>query len=424
MARPVGTTTTWAIVLAAGGGTRFGGAVPKQLAEFRGVPLASHSLALFQGVEQVDRIVLAAAPGMSERLERLVADGRFDKVARVVEGGERRQDSVARAVAAIDALEGVTNADRVLVHDAARPLATAALVERVLAALERHSAVIPVVPLHDTVKQIGTDGGVEATIPRPASGGLHAAQTPQGFRLEALRRACAAAADQPQHHSQGSDAEPGRGGGLRVPSAADDAELVARAGVAVATVAGDPINIKITIPADIGLAAALAATAHPDELEWRHGAGADAHRLAAPGPLILGGVEIPFDKGLEGHSDGDALMHCVADAVLGGAGCGDLGRHFPATPEWRDAAGARIVAAAAAIAREAGWSVTTVDATAIAQRPRLAEYLNLMQGNIAAALGIGPGAVNVKATSTDGLGLIGTGEGIAVQALATLRRTV
>jgi 2-C-methyl-D-erythritol 4-phosphate cytidylyltransferase / 2-C-methyl-D-erythritol 2,4-cyclodiphosphate synthase len=372
------------IIVAAGRGTRVGAAVPKQLLDLGGRSILQRSVDAFDRHPTVSELVVVLP-------DELVADGatlvgRTDRPCRFVSGGARRQDSVRHGLEALPA--GI---DVVLVHDAARPFADAALIDRVIAATGESGAVIPAVPARDTVKRVDPERRVVmSTLPREE---IWLAQTPQGFRREVLTRAIALG-------------ESGVEG-------TDEAMLAERAGHAVSIVPGAEHNIKITTADDLAAARArLASTA-------RVGTGYDLHRLVSGRPLILAGVVLPFDRGPLGHSDGDVLCHSLIDAMLGAAGQGDIGQHFPNTdPQWRDAPGLDLLARANATIRAAGFVVTNVDASVLLERPKLLPHLDEIRGRIARVLGLPIDRVSVKGKTNEGVGAIGRGEAIAAHATA------
>jgi len=309
----------------------------------------------------------------------------------VVEGGARRQDSVANAFAHVPA-----HADIVMIHDAARPLVTADLIERTIAAAMADGAAVAAVAAIDTVKRSDGAGRVAETLPREQ---VYLAQTPQAFRVSVLRDALAAGGD-----------------------ATDEAALAERAGHPVRLVDGEPGNVKITTPEDLRAAERVVSASVP---AIRIGHGYDLHRLVAGRPLILGGVTVPFDLGLAGHSDADIVCHAVTDAVLGAAGLGDIGRHFPDTdPQWKGADSVALLAAACALLREAGYAVVNVDVTVIAERPKLAPHADAMRANLAGVLGCGLSQVSVKAKTNEGVESMGIGQSMAAHAVALIARGV
>ena len=307
----------------------------------------------------------------------------------VVEGGLRRQDSVANAFAVV-----ADRADLVVIHDAARPLVSGDVIRRTIGGAIEAGAAIAAVRAHDTVKRAGPGGVIAETLSRDE---IYLAQTPQAFRTAVLRDALAAGGD-----------------------ATDEAALAERAGHPVKLVEGDPRNLKITTADDLSLAGHLLAT--PAAQRVRVGNGYDLHRLVAGRPLILGGVAIPFDRGLQGHSDADVVCHAVTDAILGASGSGDIGRHFPDTdPAWRDANSLDLLRRAAAIVRSAGYVVGNVDVVVIAQKPKLLPFVDAMRSNVAAALGCDASQVAVKGKTNEGVDSTGAGESIAAHAVALLQ---
>jgi 2-C-methyl-D-erythritol 4-phosphate cytidylyltransferase/2-C-methyl-D-erythritol 2,4-cyclodiphosphate synthase len=341
----------------------------------------------------IGSITIVAGDHTREAIARLVQDEGFQRVQAIVAGGERRQDSVAAGLAALPEATEI-----VVIHDGARPLADAALFDRAARAAAEHRAAIAAMPVADTLKRV-QDGQITVTVDRS---GLWAAQTPQAFRLETLRRAIAASA--------GEDVT-------------DEARICEAAGVPVAVVPASLANLKVTHPEDIPVAEALlrARRAAPSVAMPRVGIGYDTHRFAPGRRLVIGGVEIPAELGLEGHSDADVLLHAIADAILGAAALGDIGQHFPPSDErFRDANSQELLREAACLVHAAGWEVGNVDATILAEAPRMAPHATLMSERIAACLAIAPNAVSIKATTNEGMGAIGRGEGIAAMATAML----
>lgn len=380
-------------ILAAGGrGARLGADRPKQFLEIGGRTILELSIAAVAASDRIDEIIVALPEDHLERAKTWPAAAR---PMTFVAGGARRQDSVARAFATAS-----RRAEVIVIHDAARPFVTAALIARTIDGAVSHGAAIAAIPARDTVKQTGDPGGdgsrpIRATIPRET---IYLAQTPQAFRRDVLARAIAA--------GQAIDAT-------------DEAMLVERLGLPVHVVDGDVRNIKITTPEDLATAEA-AARLTPRSM--RVGTGYDLHTLAAGRPLILAGVTIPFERGLLGHSDADIVCHAVTDAILGAAGAGDIGRLFPDTdPAWKDADSLALLRAAVARVHQAGYRVANVDVTVIAQQPKLLPYLDQMRANLAAALGVEPSAVSVKGKTNEGVDSMGHGESMACHAVALLR---
>jgi 2-C-methyl-D-erythritol 4-phosphate cytidylyltransferase/2-C-methyl-D-erythritol 2,4-cyclodiphosphate synthase len=392
---------TTAIIVAAGSGVRMGSPGPKAFLDLGGRPVVEHSLQAFQQHPGVDAIVVMVPPGMLDRARTLC--GRYPKVIAVAEGGARRQDTVALGLRQARAAGGAGGPDDiVLVHDAARPLVDAATIGAVREAAHRAGAAVPGVPPDDTVREVpgaGNEGQPRApgTLDRSR---LVMVQTPQGFRLDLLEKAHGAA--------QGADVT-------------DDASLVERLGVAVEVVPGSPRNFKLTSPADLERARALLGERR--EGMFRVGIGYDLHRFStsAGRPLRLGGVDVPADRGLEGHSDADVLLHSVCDAVLGALGLGDIGRHFPdSDPHLKGVSSVVLLEKVAALMHERGWRIMNLDAVIIAQTPRVAPHTDAMRRAIAAALGADPADVNIKGTSPEEMGSLGRREGIAAETVALL----
>ena len=393
-----------AIIAAGGRGERFGGGRPKQLHAIDGRSILERSVMLFVEHPAIDDVIVVLPPDLAAEPPFAVP---LAKALRVVAGGVRRQDSVANAFAAVP-----RQADMVVIHDAARPFASADLIARTIEAAAESGAALAALPARDTVKRArqgpaaDADGGraavasfvyVVETLPRET---VYLAQTPQAFRRELLQAAL----------------DFGRREGL---DATDEATLVERAGHQVRLVTGEETNIKITVPEDLPIADAIARRAAP--YASRAGVGYDIHRLVQGRPLVLGGVTIPFDRGLLGHSDADAVCHAITDAILGAAAAGDIGRHFPDDQAaWKDASSIDLLRRAAAVVREHGLEVANVDASVIAERPKLGPYIDAMRRNLAAALAVDLARVSVKGKSNDGVGALGRGEAIAVHATALL----
>jgi 2-C-methyl-D-erythritol 4-phosphate cytidylyltransferase/2-C-methyl-D-erythritol 2,4-cyclodiphosphate synthase len=382
-----------AIVAAGGRGTRLGGAVPKQLLTIGGESMLRRSVALLACHPRIDEIVVVLP---SDLLHEMPADhGTFGKPLTVVAGGPRRQDSVKNG---FDAVRG--RADLVVVHDAARPFASADLVSRTIDAAAEAGAALAALPASDTVKLVAEDGigaggvFVERTVPRER---VYLAQTPQAFRTAVLAAAIDAA-----------------GAGA---VATDEAALAEAAGFRVRIVQGEPTNVKITTMSDLKAAEALAG-GESGRTVMRVGTGYDLHRLVDGRPLILGGVTVPSEKGLAGHSDADVLAHAITDAVLGAVARGDIGRHFPDTdPRWKGASSMAMLAHAVTLAREAGFTLANVDAVVIAERPKLAPHLGAIRASLAGVLGIDVDQISVKGKTNEGVDAIGRGEAMAVHAV-------
>lgn len=370
-----------AVIVAAGKGLRAGQDTPKQFTRWRGKPLLRHSAEALADAGAVP-IVVAIPEGADTVAGDALAG--IDGVL-LVPGGATRQQSVR---AALEALEP-HGPSRVLIHDAARPNVPQTIVERLLSALDSHSGAIPVLPVVDSLAR--AEGDLMSGIaPREE---LRRVQTPQAFRFAAILAA---------HRAWQGE-----------PSAGDDAQVAQAAGLEVALVEGDEGLRKLTFAADFT----------DERPALRVGTGYDVHRLAEGEELWLGGVKIEHDKGLAGHSDADVAIHALVDALLGSVGAGDIGQHFPPSdPQWADAPSARFLRHAAALVAEAGYRVGNADVTIVCEAPKIGPHRDAMRRKLAELLGVDTGCVNVKATTTEGLGFAGRGEGIAAQAVATVIR--
>lgn len=385
-------TTIDAIIVAAGRGTRLGTDVPKQYLPLGARTVLARALDAFLDHAAIGRVVAVVAAGDEAHLAAALADRPRD--IQVVIGGATRQASVANGLAAL--ADGPVPPTAIMVHDAARPFVSPAIIDRVAAALATAKAVIPAVPVADTLKRVSGDM-VGHTVDRA---GLVQVQTPQGFDFAAL---CAA-------HTATRAADPTGGG------ATDDAALIEAAGGRVVTVEGERANFKITTEDDL-VAAHAALPALPVV-----GQGFDVHRLEPGGPLILGGLTLDVPMRLKGHSDADVALHAITDALFGAIADGDIGHHFPPSdPQWRGAASDQFLAYAAERVRRVG-TIAHVDLTIICERPKIGPHREAMRHRIAEILGLAPAAVSVKATTTERLGFTGRGEGIAAQACATILR--
>ena len=391
--------TTGAIITAAGSGSRLGADLPKALVSLAGRPLVAHA-AVRLAAAGVGQVVVSAPAGYLDEVTRCL-DGEPELAGLetlVVEGGPSRQASVAAALSALPA--GV---DVVLVHDAARALASPSLVGRVENAVRSgRDAVVPGLPVADTIKQVGA-GEVARVLATPERASLRAVQTPQGFRRSVLEAA----------HEAGA----GRAGSEEL-AATDDAALVEAIGVDAWVVPGEPAAMKITTAADLEAAAAMLG-AEAEARVTRTGIGIDVHAFAKPGSgrqMHLAGLHWPGEPGLDGHSDADVAAHAAADALLSAAGVGDLGSVFgTADPRWAGAAGSALLAEAARLVREAGFRIGNVSVQVIGNRPKIGPRRAEAEAALTAAAGA---PVSVSATTTDGLGLTGRGEGVAAIATA------
>lgn len=386
---------TAAVIVAAGRGVRAGGGaegdLPKQYRTIGGEAVLTHTLQAFAGHDAVDA-VLAVISDADRALYDAASAGLGGKLRPAAIGGATRQDSVR---AGLEALAPAAP-ERVLVHDAARPFVGAGLISRVVRALDDHDAVLPALPVAETLKR-ADDGRVTSTVDRT---GLWLAQTPQGFRFQTICDAHAKAA-----------ASAGTG-------FTDDAAIAEWHGIEVAIVGGDRANTKLTTMEDFEIAERLLATPGAAG-EWRMGHGYDVHVFASGDHVMLCGVAVPHDHTLHGHSDADVGLHALTDALLGAIGEGDIGAHFPPSdPQWRGAESHVFLRDAAARVRARGGRISNVDVTLICELPKIGPHRSAMQQRIAEILEIARDRVSVKATTTEGLGYTGRREGIAAQASA------
>ncbi|WP_108661132.1 bifunctional 2-C-methyl-D-erythritol 4-phosphate cytidylyltransferase/2-C-methyl-D-erythritol 2,4-cyclodiphosphate synthase [Acuticoccus kandeliae] len=376
------TSSIDAVVLAAGRGTRLGGAIPKQYLPLGGRTVLARALDAFLAHPSVRRVVVVIGPDDRAALAAAIGD-RIDRLA-VVVGGDTRQGSVR---AALDHL-AADAPGAVLIHDGARPFVSAGLVDRVVAALQDAPAVIPALTVADTLKRVA-GGTIIETVSRE---GLAAAQTPQGFHFAPFKAA----------HDRMSE------------MATDDAGVMEAAGHPVRIVEGERANFKITTEDDLAIARA-ALPARP-----AIGQGFDVHRIAPGGPMILGGIAIDYPFHLAGHSDADVALHAITDALFGAIADGDIGHHFPPSdPQWKGAASDQFLRFAAERVKAVG-EIAHLDLTIICERPKIGPVREAMRARIAEIVGLPLERVSVKATTTERLGFAGRGEGIAAQAVATV----
>ncbi|TMJ17188.1 MAG: bifunctional 2-C-methyl-D-erythritol 4-phosphate cytidylyltransferase/2-C-methyl-D-erythritol 2,4-cyclodiphosphate synthase [Alphaproteobacteria bacterium] len=377
---------TVGLVVAAGSGTRVGGDIPKQYRSIAGKAVLAHAVDRMTAAG-VARIIVVVGQGQEELAVEALG-GR--PLPAPVTGGATRRQSVLNGLEAIAEAGG---ADEVLIHDAARPFLPAAVVQRLTDALASSDGAVPVLPLVDSIARAG------ATLDEPvAREGLVRVQTPQAFLFEPILAA---------HRGWNGAEEP-----------TDDAQVARAAGLAVATVEGDSGLEKLTFEEDFERAERrLAAT-----LVSRTGLGFDVHAFAPGTSIWLGGVEIPHDRSLKGHSDADVLLHALTDAILGAIGAGDIGDHFPPSdPQWRGAASSIFLEHARSLVEARGGIIDHVDATIICEAPRIGPHRDAIRARVAALLRLSSERVSIKATTTERLGFTGRGEGIAAQAIATVR---
>ncbi len=375
-----------ALIVAAGRGSRFGGERPKQYLDLAGQPVIRHTVRRFRDHPLVDAVVVVADPSHRACYEEALADL---AIAPPVTGGDSRQESIRRG---LEALAAADPPELVLIHDAVRPLLSPALIDRVVTALSDADAVLPVLPVVDTLKRV--EG--EQVVGAQAREGLVRAQTPQGFRFATILDA----------HRRLAGAE-----------LTDDAALASALGIPVRTVAGEERNLKITTPADLAEAERRLVAGQ----RWRTGIGFDVHRLVPGRRLVLGGVEIPHEVGLAGHSDADVVAHAITDALLGSVAAGDIGQHFPPSdPRWRDVDSAVFLGRAVELVAAAGGRVENVDVMLMCERPRIAPYREAIRARLAELLRLPRECVSIKATTTERLGFTGREEGIAAQAVVSV----
>jgi 2-C-methyl-D-erythritol 4-phosphate cytidylyltransferase/2-C-methyl-D-erythritol 2,4-cyclodiphosphate synthase len=389
-----------AILAAAGRGTRLGSATPKQMLALGERTILQRSFDLIESHDRIDEIVVALPPDLAWSPPAYLISAR--KPVRIVDGGTRRQDSVAKAFAQVSRSAGL-----IVIHDAARPFASADLFIRVIDAAAKGGAAIAALQASDTVKEATAAPGVRIVARTIDRESVYLAQTPQAFTRDVLEQAIAL-------------------GRASIGRATDEASLAEQAGHAVHLVDGESTNIKITTQHDLDVSKAVLRMKESGVISTptRIGTGYDLHRLQAGRPLIIGGVQIPHDTGLAGHSDADVLCHAVTDAILGAAACGDIGQHFPDTDaKWKDANSIELLKGAAAIVRAAGYDVANVDAVVIAERPKIAPHISAMRANLAQALGVDMSFVSVKGKTNEKIDALGRNEAIAVHAVALLTQS-
>jgi 2-C-methyl-D-erythritol 4-phosphate cytidylyltransferase/2-C-methyl-D-erythritol 2,4-cyclodiphosphate synthase len=377
-----------AIVVAGGAGMRMGGNVPKQFLLLGGRPIVDRTISALAASPQIDGILLALPPPLPGDVKASYR-GR-PKVLQVVDGGAERQDTVRIALAAVPG-----EAEVILVHDAVRPFVSRDLLARCVELAREHGAVVPVVPVRETVKEWDRKRKTLSTVDRSL---LYRAQTPQAFRAGILREA---------YEKAGAAGHRGT----------DDASLVEAAGYPVTPIPGEEANIKITIPEELRMAGGLLR----EEADFRIGLGGDAHRLVEGRELWLGGVKVEHGKGLLGHSDGDVLLHAIADALYGAMGDRDIGHHFPPDrEETRGIPGRKILEHACGRMEEMGYTLVGLDAVVVCEEPRIAPIAQALRASIAEILSVPAERVSLKGKTTEGMGFEGRREGISAWAVALL----
>ncbi len=404
---------TTAIILAAGQGRRMQASCNKLLLPLQEQPILVHTLLQLSQAPLIDDFILVLAQKDIEYITELLLPLQNKiKPYQIVLGGKERQDSVANA---LSALQERSDTDILLIHDAARPFVAPELISDIIKATEKYEAAIPALPAIDTIKQVSDDLFITTTIPRAS---IYLAQTPQGFKKGLL---CQAYAQAKKDNFLGTD----------------DASLVERLHHPVKIIPGRIQNIKLTQPADLQkaefiLSQAQAVFAHtntttkkgrPQRMQMQVGTGYDVHRLVAGRKLIIGGVNIPYEYGLLGHSDADVLLHAISDALLGASSLGDIGKYFPDTDErFKNISSLLLLKEVGKLLSKNHFRINNIDSTIIAQKPKLASYIPKMRQNIAVALSLSLEQVNVKATTEEGLGFTGEGKGIAAQAAVLLEK--
>jgi len=376
--------TVTALIVAAGKGERLGGDVPKQYRPIGGKPVLRWAVEAMANHPSIDRVRVVIGSGQQELAREALAGIAVDDL---VEGGGDRADSVRNGLQAIG--EGT-----VLVHDAARPFCPPNVIDRLLAALDDSDGAVPVLPVADTLAS--GSGTLESPVDRK---NLLRVQTPQAFHVEDLIYA----------YEEAGHA-----------SATDESSVMLAAGLKVAAVEGDPMLDKLTTQADWDRAETIIASL----MVPRTGMGFDVHGFEGDGPIMLGGVEISHSRGLSGHSDADVVLHAITDALLGAAGLGDIGEHFPPSDaQWKGASSDIFLSHAAKLVTQRFGIIDHVDCTIIAEEPKVGPHRSAMRERIAGILGLGIDQVSIKATTTEGLGFTGRREGIAAQAVASIRMT-
>lgn len=374
--------TVTALIVAAGSGTRLGGDLPKQYRRIGGKALIAHAVDALASHPRIGSVRVVIGAGQEELVTEALGDR---NVGDAIIGGAERSDSVKAGLATI--ADGI-----VLIHDAARPFCPPDVINRLIDALEHADGAVPALPVADTLAR--GDGRLDEMVERK---NMLRIQTPQAFHVEDLRYAM--------------DEARGR-------CSTDESSILVAAGLKVAVVEGSPDLEKITTAADF----ARAEKNMTSSLISRTGMGFDVHAFAGEGPIMMGGVEIAHSKGLAGHSDADVVLHSITDAILGAAGLGDIGQHFPPSdPQWKGADSGIFLAHAAMLVRQSGGIIDFVDCTVICETPKVSPYRDAMRNRVAEILALPVTAVSIKATTTEKLGFAGRGEGIAAQAVATIR---
>ncbi|MBT3765638.1 MAG: bifunctional 2-C-methyl-D-erythritol 4-phosphate cytidylyltransferase/2-C-methyl-D-erythritol 2,4-cyclodiphosphate synthase [Rhodospirillaceae bacterium] len=376
---------TIAIIVGAGRGHRFGGDIPKQYRLLGGVPVLRRTVSAFLSHPDIDAVRPVIHPDDETLFHKAVAG--LD-VLDPVPGGATRQDSVRLGLESVETLAP----SKILIHDAARPFVAAHVITGVLDGLKSHPGAIPSLPVTDTLKR-GADDLIKETVSRD---GLFRAQTPQGFRYGELMAAHRKAA------------------GLAL---TDDGAVAEHAGLDVAITPGSEDNFKITTQEDLDKAERMVSNG-----ETRTGLGFDVHQFCPGDGVTICGVEIPYDQSLLGHSDADVGLHSITDAILGAIGAGDIGMHFPPSdPQWKGEPSNTFLKHAGDLVVERGGSISNIDVTIICEKPKIGPHRETMRARISEILGVSLERIGVKGTTTERLGFTGRGEGVAAQAIATVK---
>jgi 2-C-methyl-D-erythritol 4-phosphate cytidylyltransferase / 2-C-methyl-D-erythritol 2,4-cyclodiphosphate synthase len=383
------------VIPAAGIGSRMGATVPKQYLEVDGMSILRRTVMVFASIPYVEQVIIACAPQYAATIREQVGD-LFDEntLFLTVDGGAQRQDSVRNALH-----HPKLSGSLVAIHDAVRPNVSRGLIDRVCEVAAKTGAAIPALSAKDTVKRSTDNLRITETLPRQQ---IWLAQTPQVFETALIVHA---------HENAFADGYYGT----------DDASLIEYMGRGVDIVEGEPSNVKITTPEDLAYISAMKGTSiYPDV---RVGHGYDVHQLESGRKLVLGGVEIPHEKGLLGHSDADALLHSITDAIIGALALGDIGSHFPDTdPDNKNLDSRIFLRKANELATKRGYRVGNIDSVVVAEKPKLRTYIDAMRDAIAKEVGIDVDRVSVKATTSEKMGFVGRGEGMAAMATVLLVR--
>ena len=372
----------YAVIGAGGSGKRMGKKIPKQFLNIGGKTILETTVGKFSHLDFIDGIVLVCSKAYRNYCEELFEELTGTGMMKIVTGGKERQDSVREAIKYLQR-ESIPDDSIILIHDGVRPYVEKEMILRVLEAAEKNDAAIPAVVPKDTIRRVG-----HGVLDRSE---LRAVQTPQGFRFSLILEAFETAYRDGFYGT-------------------DDGSLVQHMGKDVTIVEGEYSNIKITTPEDL-------------QMESRIGTGFDVHKMTEGRRLILGGVEIPYEKGLLGHSDADVLTHALMDAILGAAAMGDIGKLFPDNDNrFKDISSMKLLDEVGKAVSKKGFSIGNADVTVICQKPKLSPYIDKMRKNVAEILGIDMNQISIKATTTEKLGFTGRGEGIAAEAVCLLNR--